>query len=487
MSKTSLKLQKATVPEMRRVSQIHFVGIGGAGMGGIAEVLLNEGYKVSGSDIKAGNVVNRLVGLGAQINIGHDAQNVTGASVVVVSSAVDTQNVELVAAGEQRIPIVQRAEMLAELMRFRHGIAIAGTHGKTTTTSLIASIFAQAQLDPTFVIGGLLNSAGSNARLGSSRYLIAEADESDASFLHLQPMISVVTNIEADHMDTYGGDFEKLKSTYVDFIRNLPFYGVAVVCVDDPVVTEISSRCGRKLITYGLSEDADYRLSNYAQEGHRSFFTLTGPTGISLDIKLNLPGLHNALNATAAAVVALDEGIESDAIITALDEFEGIGRRFQQYGEYPIEGGNVMLVDDYGHHPSEVEATIAAARAGWPERRLVMVYQPHRYSRTRDLYEDFAKVLSEVDVLLLLEVYAAGEEPIAGADSRSLCRTIRQRGKLDPIFVEPPETLYALLADVIKPGDILLTQGAGDIGATVKVIADTQLNVQKLLAQGVSQ
>ncbi len=486
MSKTSLKLQKATVPEMRRVSQIHFVGIGGAGMGGIAEVLLNEGYRITGSDIGQGNVVNRLRRLGAQINIGHDAENIAGASVVVVSSAVSEDNIELQAAKEQRVPIVQRAEMLAELMRFRHGIAIAGTHGKTTTTSLIATIFAQAQLDPTFVIGGLLNSAGSNARLGKSRYLIAEADESDASFLHLQPMISVVTNIEADHMDTYQGDFEKLKSTYVDFVRNLPFYGVAVVCIDDPVVKDISSRVGRKLITYGQSAEADYVLSDYRQKGNRSYFSIEGPDGTKLDIKLNLPGLHNALNATAAAVVALDEGISAEDIITALDLFEGIGRRFEQYGELPVEGGSVMLVDDYGHHPSEVAATIAAARAGWPDRRLVMVYQPHRYTRTRDLYEDFVRVLSEVDVLLLLEVYAAGEEPVPGADSRSLCRSVRQRGKLDPIHVEPPSSLFGILADVLAPGDVLLTQGAGDIGTMVKAISETGLDKQKLLEQGQS-
>lgn len=479
----TLKAQNLAVPEMRRVSQIHFVGIGGAGMGGIAEVLLNEGYKISGSDIHANNVVSRLNRLGATIHIGHAASNIADASVLVVSSAVTEDNTELVAAREQRIPVVQRAEMLAELMRFRHGIAIAGTHGKTTTTSLISSIFAEAELDPTFVIGGLLNSAGTNARLGKSRYLIAEADESDASFLHLQPMISVITNIEADHMATYDGDFEKMKSAYIEFIHNLPFYGVAVVYIDDPVVKEVTDRCGRKLITYGESEAADYRVSNYRQEGHRSLFTVTGPRGGSVDIQLNLPGLHNVLNATAAIAVAYDEGIEAEAIISALDKFEGIGRRFQQYGEYDIDDGKVMLIDDYGHHPSEVEATIIAAREGWPDKRLVMVYQPHRYSRTRDLYEDFARVLSEVDVLLILEVYAAGEEPITGADSRSLCRTIRQRGKIDPIFVEPSTSLYAILADVISDQDMVLTQGAGDIGTMVKVIAQTEFDKDKLNAQ----
>jgi UDP-N-acetylmuramate--alanine ligase len=476
--------QQLAIPEMRKVNQIHFVGIGGAGMGGIAEVMQNQGYKVTGSDIHTGPVVSRLNRLGATIFIGHAASNIEDASVVVVSSAVDLQNSELVAAREQRIPIVQRAEMLAELMRFRHGIAIAGTHGKTTTTSLIASIFGEAELDPTFVIGGLLNSAGTNARLGKSRYLIAEADESDASFLHLQPMVSVITNIEADHMDTYDGDFEKMKSTYVDFLRNLPFYGVAVVYIDDEVVKEVTDRCGRKLITYGQSPEADYRVSDYRQEANRSFFTVNGPNGGSMEVRLNLPGLHNVLNATAAIAVALDEGIEPESINAALDKFEGIGRRFQQYGEYDVEGGNVMMVDDYGHHPTEVAATIAAVRAGWPDRRLVMVYQPHRYSRTRDLYEDFAKVLSEVDVLLLLEVYSAGEEPIAGADGRSLCRTIRQRGKLDPIFVEPSQSLYTVLADVLAGQDLLLTQGAGDIGGMVKVIAKTQLNKEKLIACG---
>ncbi len=494
---TRLKEQQLVIPEMRRVNQIHFVGIGGAGMGGIAEVLHNQGYTISGSDIQRGLVVNRLENLGVKVAIGHHADNITDASVLVVSSAVGEDNAEVVAARELRIPIVQRAEMLGELMRFRHGIAVAGTHGKTTTTSLIATIFAQAKLDPTFVIGGLLNSAGSNARLGTSRYLIAEADESDASFLHLQPMLSVITNIEADHMETYGGDFENLKSTYIDFLRNLPFYGVAVVCIDDDVVRDVTGRCGRKLITYGQSEDADYRLTNYRQQGHRCYFVIEGAADGPLNIQLNLPGLHNALNATAAVAVALDEGIEPQAIIAALDQFEGIGRRFQQYGEFELqqpnkereqeqeqEPGNVMLVDDYGHHPSEVEVTIKAVRAGWPDRRLVMVYQPHRYTRTRDLYEDFARVLSEVDVLLILEVYAAGEEPIAGADSRSLCRTIRQRGKLDPIFVEPSQSLYSLLADLLSDQDLLLTQGAGDIGGMVKVLAQSQLDKSKLLELG---
>ena len=465
---------------MRRVDRIHFVGIGGAGMGGIAEVLLNEGYKVSGSDIASNSVVERLTALGAQIFIGHAAENIQGASVVVVSSAIKTDNPEVASALEQRIPLVRRAEMLAELMRFRHGIAIAGTHGKTTTTSLIASIFAEAGTDPTFVIGGLLNSAGTNARLGSGRYLIAEADESDASFLHLQPMASVITNIEPDHMDTYQGDFEKMKSTYLEFCHNLPFYGAVVVCIDDPVVRELIPQIGRMVITYGFSEDADYVLSNFSQTGTQSRFDIQDPQGQRHSIELNLAGRHNALNATAAFAVATDEGISKDAILAALRKFEGIGRRFQQYGEFDTGRGKVLLVDDYGHHPSEVAVTLAAARSAWPQRRMVMAYQPHRYSRTRDLYEDFTKVLSGVDVLLLLEVYSAGEAVIPGADSRSLCRSIRARGQLDPIYVAGPADLPAALADVLQDGDVVLTQGAGNIGALAKQLAALELKISAL-------
>jgi len=465
---------------MRRVERIHFVGIGGAGMGGIAEVLVNEGYKVSGSDIAPNPVVDRLTALGACIVIGHKAENIEGASVVVVSSAIKTDNPEVAAAIEHRIPVVRRAEMLAELMRFRHGIAIAGTHGKTTTTSLIASIFAEAGTDPTFVIGGLLNSAGTNARLGSGRYLIAEADESDASFLHLQPMASVITNIEADHMETYQGDFEKMKDTYLEFCHNLPFYGVAVMCIDDAVVRELIPQIGRFVITYGFSEDADYVVSNFSQSGTQSHFVITDKEGVANKIELNLAGRHNALNATAAFAVAKDEGIATEAILAALKKFEGIGRRFEQYGEFDTGRGKVLLVDDYGHHPSEVAATLAAARNAWPERRIVMAYQPHRYTRTRDLYEDFAKVLSSVDLLLLLEVYAAGEAPIPGADSRSLCRSIRARGQLDPIYVATPADLPAALADVLQDGDVLLTQGAGNIGALAKQLAASKLAISAL-------
>lgn len=467
---------------MRRVERIHFVGIGGAGMGGIAEVLLNEGYNVSGSDLAPNAVTERLITLGAKVYFGHDAGNVDGASVVVVSSAINSANAEVAAARELRIPVVRRAEMLGELMRFRHGIAVAGTHGKTTTTSLLASIFAEAGTDPTFVIGGLLNSAGSNARLGAGRYLIAEADESDASFLHLQPLATVITNIEADHMDTYQGDFEKLKATYLEFCHNLPFYGVAVVCIDDPVLRALIPQVGRTVLTYGFSEDADFVISQFSQNGTQSQFTITDANGNQREVVLNLPGKHNALNATAAFALAQDEGISEQAILTALSKFEGIGRRFQQYGEFDTGNGKVLLLDDYGHHPTEVAATIAAVRAAWPQRRLVMAYQPHRFTRTRDLYEDFAKVLSAVDKLLLLEVYSAGEAPIAGADSRSLCRSIRARGSLDPIYVAQPAELASSLADVLQDGDVVLTQGAGNIGSLVKQLAAMQLNIARLKA-----
>ncbi|HSG50510.1 MAG TPA: UDP-N-acetylmuramate--L-alanine ligase [Rheinheimera sp.] len=467
---------------MRRVERIHFVGIGGAGMGGIAEVLVNEGYNVSGSDIAPNAVTERLISLGASVQFGHAASNVEGASVVVVSSAINPANPEVATARELRIPVVRRAEMLGELMRFRHGIAVAGTHGKTTTTSLLASIFAEAGTDPTFVIGGLLNSAGSNARLGAGRYLIAEADESDASFLHLQPLATVITNIEADHMDTYQGDFEKLKATYLEFCHNLPFYGVAVVCIDDPVLRGLIPQIGRTVLTYGFSEDADFRISEFSQSGTQTTFVITDSNGNQREVVLNLPGKHNALNATAAFALAQDEGIAEKAILSALSKFEGIGRRFQQYGEFDTGKGKALLLDDYGHHPTEVAATIAAVRAAWPERRLVMAYQPHRYTRTRDLYEDFAKVLSGVDKLLLLEVYPAGETPIAGADSRSLCRSIRARGSLDPIYVAEPAELAPSLADVLQDGDVVLTQGAGNIGALVKKLAAMQMNIEQLKA-----
>jgi UDP-N-acetylmuramate--alanine ligase len=481
MTKTERYAQlRSMIPEMRRIKRIHFVGIGGAGMGGIAEVLVNEGYQISGSDIAVNSVTERLMSLGAKIIIGHQAQSVEHVDVVVVSTAINQQNPEIIAAKELRIPIVRRAEMLAELMRYRHGVAIAGTHGKTTTTSLIASVYGQAGLDPTFVIGGLLNSAGTNARLGTSRYLIAEADESDASFLHLQPMVSVITNIEADHMDTYGGDFEVLKNTFVDFLHNLPFYGVAVMCIDDEVIREIMPRIGRKIVTYGFSEEADVQAINFSQNGHQSSFTVKRHGKDNVDIVLNLPGEHNVLNALAAIAVASEDDIDDSAIVPALAEFEGIGRRFQHLGEFATPNGNIMLVDDYGHHPSEVLATIKAARAGWPDKRLVMAYQPHRYSRTRDLYEDFVDVLSQVDCLLLLDVYAAGEAPIPGADGRALSRSIRLRGQIDPIFIASPDQLAAVLPDVLQHGDLFMTQGAGNIGALSKQLAQSKLGGKEL-------
>jgi UDP-N-acetylmuramate--alanine ligase len=484
MIKIELAQIRTMIPEMRRVKQIHFVGIGGAGMGGIAEVLAFEGYKITGSDITENPVVKRLRSLGAEIFIGHQQENIYGASVVVVSTAINPENPELLAAQQARIPVVRRAEMLAELMRYRHGVAVAGTHGKTTTTSLIASIYGQADLDPTFVIGGLLNSAGTNAKLGQSRYLIAEADESDASFLHLQPMVSVVTNIEADHMDTYQGSFDVLKSTFVKFIQNLPFYGTAVVCLDDEVVEELIPQFARQCVTYGFHEQADVRISAFKQITNRSEFLVHRVNKEDMKIELNLPGKHNALNAAAAIAVAMEDEISDDAIIKALYKFEGIGRRFEQYGEFETGNGKVMLVDDYGHHPTEVQATINAVREGWPEKRLVMAYQPHRYSRTRDLYDDFAHVLGQVDQLLLLDVYAAGETPIAGADSRSLCRTIRQHSGKEPIFVASPAALPAMLAQVIGDGDIVLTQGAGNIGAVVKTLADLKLDINKMKLVG---
>ena len=455
----------ADIPEMRRIQQIHFVGIGGSGMCGIAEVLMNQRYQVSGSDIQESATTRRLQGLGATIYIGHQEENIDNADVVVVSSAVDESNPEVAAAREHRVPVVPRAEMLAEIMRFRHGIAIAGTHGKTTTTSLIASVLAEAGLDPTFVIGGRLNSAGTNAKLGESRYLVAEADESDASFLHLTPMLSVVTNIEADHMHTYGGDLSKLKQTFVDFLHNLPFYGAAVMCLDDPIVQELLPRVSRSVITYGVSPEADFRATNIRQNGLHNQFTVQRPGDLpDLDITLQMPGHHNVLNALAAIAVASDEGVADIAIKSALGKFEGVGRRFQIYGNYVLNGRQVMLVDDYGHHPSEVNATIQAIKAGWSDKRIVMIYQPHRYSRTSDLYEDFVAVLSQVDVLLLLDVYAAGEKPIPGADSKSLCRSIRQRSALEPIYVESDQELESILSNVLEQDDLVLTQGAGNVG-----------------------
>ena len=451
---------------MGRIKRIHFVGIGGAGMGGIAEVLLNLGYQVTGSDLQDNSVTRRLIGLGAEITHKHHADNIKGADAIVISSAVKSDNPEVVAAREKLLPVVPRAEMLAELMRFRFGIAVAGTHGKTTTTSLVASLLAEGGLDPTFVIGGRLNSTGTNARLGASQFLVAEADESDASFLYLQPMLAIVTNIDADHMDTYQGDFNQLRSTFLEFLHHLPFYGLAVMCMDDPVVREMLPSVSRPVRTYGLDKEADIQAKNIHQQGMRTHFKVARWDQENwLDITLNLPGKHNVLNALAAITVAHEVGVDDEAIVRGLGNFQGIGRRFQVYGEIDIPTGKVMLVDDYGHHPREMAATLEAIHSGWPERRVVVAFQPHRYSRTRDLFEDFTIVLSEADVLLLLEVYSAGEEPIAGADGRTLCRAIRTRGHVDPVFVEDVHDLADTLKDVLRDGDILLTLGAGNIGA----------------------
>ncbi|PVZ72590.1 UDP-N-acetylmuramate--L-alanine ligase [Pelagibaculum spongiae] len=461
------------MPQMRRTNHIHFIGIGGVGMGGIAEVLLNQGYEISGSDLASNPVTKRLQQAGATIYSEHLESNVERADVVVVSTAINEANPEIQRARVLRIPIVPRAEMLAELMRFRHGIAVAGTHGKTTTTSLTASLFAEGGMDPTFVIGGRLNSAGTNARLGSGRYLIAEADESDASFLHLQPMVAVVTNIDEDHMATYGGDFEKLKDTFVEFLHHLPFYGQAVMCIDDPVVREILPRIQRPLMTYGFSDDADFRAIDAKFDGMCSHFTVITPEGIRFPVKLNLPGQHNILNTLASIAVAMDHGVDQQSIINALEKFEGIGRRFQVH-DVKAPAGEVMMIDDYGHHPREVQATLSAIRNGWPERRLVAVFQPHRYSRTRDLYEDFVQVLSQVDVLVMLEVYSAGEKPIPNVDSRSLCGSIRQRGSVDPVYCDQKE-LNRVLAGLLRSDDILLLQGAGNIGQLAAAIANDGL------------
>ncbi|WP_263063692.1 UDP-N-acetylmuramate--L-alanine ligase [Dickeya dadantii] len=483
MNTQELAKLRSIVPEMHRVRHIHFVGIGGAGMGGIAEVLANEGYQISGSDLAPNAVTQQLTDLGARIYFHHRPENVNEASVVVVSSAIAADNPEIIAAHEARIPVIRRAEMLAELMRFRHGIAVAGTHGKTTTTAMVTSIYAEAGLDPTFVNGGLVKAAGTHARLGSSRYLIAEADESDASFLHLQPMVAIVTNIEADHMDTYQGDFENLKQTFINFLHNLPFYGHAVMCLDDAVIRELLPKVGRHITTYGFSDDADVRLADYRQIGAQGLFTLARQGKPLLNVTLNAPGRHNALNAAAAVAVATEQGIDDDAILRALARFQGTGRRFDFLGEFPLQSvngksGSAMLVDDYGHHPTEVDATIKAARAGWPDKRLVMIFQPHRYTRTRDLYDDFAHVLSQVDVLLMLDVYSAGEAPIPGADSRSLCRTIRGRGKIDPIMVPDVETLPELLAQALQGDDLVLVQGAGNIGKLARRLAENRLQAK---------
>jgi UDP-N-acetylmuramate--alanine ligase len=455
----------------RAFPRVHFIGIGGAGMSGIAEVLVTLGYQVSGSDQNDSAVTRRLGQMGATVFRGHAAGNISGADVVVISSAIKPENAELAAAHEQRIPVVPRAEMLAELMRFKRGIAIAGTHGKTTTTSLAASVLSEGGLDPTFVIGGQLLSAGANAKLGTGQWLVAEADESDGSFLRLNPLIAVVTNIDADHLENYGGDFNRVKAAFSEFLHRLPFYGLAVLCIDDAEVAALAAQMPRHVMAYGFAEAADARASDVRQEGGSMCFTLHLPESAPLEVRLNLPGKHNVLNALAAAAIGWQLGVDPQAIARALENFQGIGRRFNVKGEIDFGRGQVLLVDDYGHHPRELEAVFAAARGGWPERRLVVAFQPHRYSRTRDLFDDFAAVLSSADAVVLTEVYAAGEAPVAGADAKALARAIRARGRLDPVVVHSAAELPAVLADVLKDGDLLLVKGAGDIGHVASDIA----------------
>jgi UDP-N-acetylmuramate--alanine ligase len=465
------------IKRMRRIHTVHFVGIGGSGMSGIAEVMVSLGYAVQGSDLKENKQTRRLEEQGATIFIGHAAENIRDADAVVVSSAVDETNPEVAAAREQLMPVVSRAEMLAELMRFRYSIAVAGTHGKTTTTSLVASILAEGGLDPTFVIGGRLKSADANARLGQGDYLVAEADESDASFVHLKPMLAVVTNIDADHMSTYDGDIEKLKSGFIEFLHNLPFYGLAVVCADDAGVNDILTDIGRSVTTYGTHEDADIRAVNIEFKENTTEFDVIRSSKAEeslgdtqsvyqfLRVKLRLPGIHNVRNSLAAIAVADELQIGDQAVVAALEKFEGIDRRFQILGDVQVPKGTVTIIDDYGHHPTEVAATLAAAKSGYPDRRVVLVFQPHRYTRTRDLMDDFATVLSGADALVLLDVYAAGEAPIAGADGRSMARAIRTRGAVEPVFVESMEDLAHVLEGVLEDGDLVLTMGAGDISA----------------------
>jgi len=468
--------------------RVHFVGIGGAGMSGIAEVLHNLGYIVSGSDKAESATTRRLAGFGIEIHKNHSAANVTDVDVLVVSSAIKADNPEVVAATERRLPVVPRAEMLGELMRFRRGIAVAGTHGKTTTTSLIASVLAEGGLDPTFVIGGQLLAAGAHARLGTGDYLVAEADESDGSFLLLNPVIAIVTNIDADHLENYHGDYALMKKAFADFLHRLPFYGLAVLCADDAEVVELARATPRRALTYGLNDGVDVRASDVRQEGARMRFNLHLPGGLSrpsmasdalgllpgaapVPVLLNLPGVHNVRNALAAAAVGWQLGIPAEAIVHALGEFQGVGRRFQLRGDIALDKGTALLIDDYGHHPRELAAVFAAARGGWPGHRLAVVFQPHRYTRTRDLLDDFANVLAEVDVLMLTEVYPAGEAPIAGADGRALARAVRARGKVDPVLIEHPREIAAALPALLADGDVLLLLGAGDIGAAANALA----------------
>ncbi len=458
---------------MRRIHCIHFVGIGGVGMSGIAEVLINLGYDVQGSDLKRNDVTQRLERLGAKILLGHSAANVGAADVIVVSSAIRNDNPELVEAHARRIPVVQRAEMLGELMRFRYAIAVAGTHGKTTTTSMVASLLAEGGLDPTFVIGGRLVSADSNARLGQGKYLVAEADESDASFIHLQPMIAIVTNVDNDHLATHEGDFERLKQSFIDFLHNLPFYGLAVICADDAEAAGLLPSVSRPVVTYGIASEADVRAVNIVRDGLVTRFDVVREGKPPLAVTLNRPGTHNVLNALAAIAVASELGVADSAIQGALAKFSGIDRRLQQNGDVATPSGRVTLIDDYGHHPTELAATLEAIRQGWPGRRIVLAFQPHRYSRTRDLLDDFANVLAGVEALIVSEVYAAGEAPISGADGKAICRAVRSHARVEPIFLEKIEQLPEALKRIVRDGDLVVTMGAGSIGAVAAELPKT--------------
>lgn len=463
---------------MGRIRHLHFVGIGGAGMGGIAEILLNEGYTVSGSDLQENNMTQHLQQLGAQFIRGHKAEHIDNADVIIYSSAVPKDNVEIMKARQAHIPVVPRALMLAELMRFRYAIAVAGTHGKTTTTSLVASLLGEAGLDPTFIIGGRLNSTNTHARLGSGHYLVAEADESDASFLFLKPMMAIITNIDADHMDTYDGNFQRLKQSFIEFLRHLPFYGLAIVCVDDPIIRSILPEVMRPIVTYGFSEDANIQITSFQQKGIKNHFTVLRKKQKPLDITLNLPGQHNALNAVASIAVATELNIADEVIQSALPRFSGVDRRFQILGEFKVKKGQILLIDDYGHHPSEIAATLKTIRTAWPDRRLVMTYQPHRYTRTRDLFNEFVTVLASVDHLLLLDVYSAGETLITGADSLTLSAHIRQCSNLNPTLVQNKKHLCRHLHDILEANDILLLQGAGDIGNIAQQLALSEFRME---------
>ena len=459
---------------MRRIKRVHFVGIGGAGMNGIAEVLVNQGFEVSGTDLKETRSTARLRDMGARVLIGHDAAHMDGVDVLVVSTAIPAGNPEVEEAKKRRIPVVPRAQMLAELMRFKRGIAIAGTHGKTTTTSLTASLLAEAGLDPTFVIGGVVNAWGSNARLGQGDYLLAEADESDGSFLLLQPIIALVTNIDRDHLDSYKNSFENLKKAFVEFLHHLPFYGAALLCIDDPETRELVPQMSRAVVTFGLSEDADIRATDIRQEGRDMTFKVLLPQASeAIEVRINLPGLHNVRNALGAIAVAWEIGIDIAAVVDCLREFKGVGRRFAEIGDLPFGNGRARVIEDYGHHPSELEATIAAARLGWPDKRLVAVFQPHRYTRTASLFDEFSRVLSEADIVVLTDIYPAGEAAIEGIDSAALCKSIRVRQKVDPVLVHDVEELSRTLPALLKDGDLVLLLGAGSIEQVAHELRDS--------------